>query len=424
LRDAVAGFQRLNAITDAFVKILHVIHSVNPANGGPIEGIKQLAVATTRLGFEIEVVCLDRPDAPWLKEFPLTVHALGPSYLSYGYCPRLIPWLKAHCRDFDFVVVNGIWQFTSFAARHVLRKRGIPYFVFTHGMLDPWFKEHYPLKHIKKWLYWPWAEYRVLRDATAVLFTCLEEKILARNTFWLYQCHEAVVSYGTGGWQGDAVAQKQLFLEKFPQLQNKRQILFLGRMHEKKGGDLLVDAFHRLLLEKPDARLHLVMVGPDDNAFARKLKKMIESKGIGDHVTWTGMLTGDEKWGAFQAAEVFILPSHQENFGISVAEALSASLPVLISNKVNIWREIEQANAGLVATDDEEGTYSLLTRWMDLGAQEREEAGIRARACFMENFEIMGAAKSLLKVYGDFLQYKAGINFKWKETLHKTTRLG
>ena len=394
------------------VKILHIIHSVNPVAGGPIEGIKQLAKAKMAYGWEIEVVCLDSPDAPWLKDFPLKVHAMGPSYLSYGYSPRLVPWLRAHCNEYAFVVVNGIWQYCSFAAWRVLRNAIIPYFVFTHGMLDPWFKKNYPLKHLKKWLYWPWAEYRVLRDAAAVLFTCAEEKILARQSFWLYRCNEKVVNYGTAGWNGDAEAQKKCFLSKFPELQGKRLLLFLGRIHEKKGGDLLFEAFHRIVSERPEVDLHLVMAGPDDNEFARRLKKTARSLGMESRITWTGMLLGDEKWGAFQASEAFVLPSHQENFGISVAEALSASLPVLISNKVNIWREIEQRDAGLVAADDLPGTSSLFKRWLDLDDPKREAMRKQARACFLQHFEISGAARSLIKVYSDSLCNK-GIQLDW-----------
>ena len=388
------------------MKILHIIHSVNPVAGGPIEGIKQLSRAKETYGWVIEVACLDRPDAPWLKDFPLKVHAMGPSYLSYGYSPRFVPWLKAHCHEYAFVVVNGIWQYGSFAAWRVLRHADVPYFVFTHGMLDPWFKKHYPLKHIKKWLYWPWAEYRVLRDATAVLFTCMEEKILARQSFWLYRCNEAVINYGTAGWKGDADAQRQCFLEKFPDLKGKRLFLFLGRIHEKKGGDLLFEAFHRIVSERPELDLHLVMAGPDDNTFAIGLKKTAQRLGIVDRITWTGMLLGDEKWGAFQASEAFVLPSHQENFGISVAEALSASLPVLISNKVNIWREIQQEDAGLIENDDLEGTHALFKRWLDLDAGKREAMRKNARECFLHHFEITSAARSLIKVYSDSLSDK------------------
>ncbi len=108
------------------MKILHLIHSVNPAVGGPIEGIKQLALAVEKMGHGVEVACLDAPGSPWLENFPLKVHALGPSYLGYGYAPGLAPWLKARCHDYSFVDVNGIWQYNSFAAWRMLRGLGVP----------------------------------------------------------------------------------------------------------------------------------------------------------------------------------------------------------------------------------------------------------------------------------------------------------
>src|SRR6266481_4864459 len=106
-----------------------------------------------------------------------------------------------------------------------------------------WFKRAYPLKHLKKWLYWPWAEYRVLRNASAVCFTCEEERKLARQSFWLYRCNEKVVAFGTAAPGGDAQAQKRLFLSHYMELQGRRFILFLGRIHPKKGCDLVIRAF-------------------------------------------------------------------------------------------------------------------------------------------------------------------------------------
>ena len=136
---------------------------------------------------------------------------LGPPHFGYAYNSRLVPWLRAHHGDYDAAVVNGIWQYHSFAAWRALRQSNTPYVIFTHGMLDPWFKRQYPLKHLKKWMYWPWAEYRVLRDARAVLFTCESERLLARGSFWLYRCQEQVVSYGTARPGGDAASEIEEF---------------------------------------------------------------------------------------------------------------------------------------------------------------------------------------------------------------------
>ena len=185
------------------MKILHIIRSVDPAGGGPIEGVKQLGAVLARLGHQIEVASLDAPDASWLSGFPLQHHPLGPAKLKYGFSMRFVPWLREHAVDYDAIVVNGIWQYHSFGTWRALHKSHKPYVVFTHGMLDPWFRHTYHLKHVKKWMYWPWAEYRVLRDAAKVLFTCDEERILARESFGLYKVNEAVVSYGTAGPSGD-----------------------------------------------------------------------------------------------------------------------------------------------------------------------------------------------------------------------------
>ena len=348
-------------------------------------------------GFKIEVASLDAPDASWVADFPVRLHALGPVRLGYGYSPRFIPWLRAHYREYDVVVVNGIWQFHSFATRRALRGTGTPYCVYTHGMLDPWFKKRYPLKHLKKWLYWPWGEYPVLRDAARVFFTTEEERLLSRQSFRLYRCNESVISFGTSSPGGEPGQQRALFLENFPELKGKRILLFLGRIHEKKGGDLLVEAFRRLLSEMPDASRdwQLVMAGPADNEFALALKSTAERIGLAGRITWTGMLGGDLKWGAFHAAEVFALPSHQENFGVAVAEALACGVPVLLSNRVNIWREVETAGAGLIESDDAHGAFRLLQRWLELSEPDREIMRRKAVDCFKQHFEIEAAVTNL-----------------------------
>jgi glycosyltransferase involved in cell wall biosynthesis len=344
---------------------------------------------------------LDDPASPWVNEFPVRCHALGPTRSRYRYAPRLVPWLRAHRHEYDAVVVNGLWQYSSFGVWRAMRGTGTPYFVFTHGMLDPWFKRTYPIKHVKKWLYWPWAEYRVLRDAAAVLFTCEQERRLARRSFWLYKCEECVVDYGTHGPVGDPALQRERFLARFPQLQAKRCLLFLGRVHVKKGPDLLLHALAATLRNLPAAatgNLHLVMAGPDDHAYALAMKALAGSLGLEQRVTWTGMLTGDLKWGAFHMADAFVLPSHQENFGVAVVEALACGVPVLISSQVNIWEDIAQAGAGFVDADDIAGTQRLLERWARVDPERWRQMRAAAKICFARRFHVDGAAQSFIRV--------------------------
>ncbi|MDQ6808378.1 MAG: glycosyltransferase [Verrucomicrobiota bacterium] len=385
------------------MRILRSIRSVNPAVGGPVESVTQSSRALVARGHTVEVISLDAPDDPWVQNAAVSVHALGPCSGTYGYAKRFVPWIKERRAEYDAVIVHGLWQYNSFGVWRGLHAGPTPYYVFPHGMLDPWFKRTYPLKHLKKLLYWPWADYRVLRDAKAVFFTSEEERRLARKSFALYRCNETVVNYGTSAPAVDLTKARAEFLGAFPTLRGKRVLLFLSRLHEKKGCDLLIEAFAHVSRTHPNDELQLVLAGPPASEDYRRHLHQLTAKTFGDDVakapvTFCGMLTGDLKWGAFAAADAFILPSHQENFGISVVEALATGLPVLISNCVNIWREIAADRAGLVENDNVSGATRLMERWLSLSADERAAMRARAKECFRNRFEIDRATESLLAV--------------------------
>jgi glycosyltransferase involved in cell wall biosynthesis len=379
------------------LRILHSIATVNPAAGGPVEGLRQISAINVASGHEVEVVTADAPDSPWVRQFPHPVTALGPGITRWGYSRRLVPWLRANAARFDAVVVNGIWGDNCFGVWRALRHTDTPYCVYPHGMLDPWFKYRYPLKHLKKWMVWPWAVYPVLRDAQAVLFTCAEERDRARDSFWLYDVNEVVVRYGTAGIPEPLRDRAAAFLGRHPALQGHRRLVFLGRVHPKKGVDLLFKALARLRDEGlwQPARMRLVLAGPSEGVYAGQLVRLAQRLGIADSIHWTGMLQGDDKWGALQCAEAFVLPSHQENFGVAVAEALSAGVPVLLSRSVNIWREIVADGAGWAEADTVEGCTRLLRRWLQAPAPERAQMGERARTCYAARFTAHEAAMSM-----------------------------
>lgn len=382
------------------MRILRAIRSVNPEGGGPIEGITQVSRMLGTMGHEVELVSLDTTKDAWVQNCPIKVHALGKGGRDFGYAPDYVRWLTRHGAEYDAIVVSGLWQFHGLGAWLALRRAGVPYFVFPHGMLDPWFKRAYPLKHLKKWLYWPWAEYRVLRDARAVLFTCEEERRLARDSFWLYRCEERVVSYGTAAPTGRPEQQRELFYARFPTLRGKRLLLFLSRIHPKKGCDVLVQAFADLVRRSVNGTArepwHLVMAGPDQTGWQRELEAEVERLGLAGRVTFTGMLRGDEKWGAFHAADLFVLPSHQENFGIAVVEALSCGLPVIVGSGVNIWREIVEDGAGWMCEPATTPLARALRMWSESNEVARADMRVRAKGCFARRFEIERVARSLI----------------------------
>jgi glycosyltransferase involved in cell wall biosynthesis len=136
----------------------------------------------------------------------------------------------------------------------------------------------------------------------------------------------------------------------------------------------------------------------DRTGLRAELERIAAAEGIAGRIHWPGMLQGAAKWGAFKGAMAFILPSHQENFGIVVAEAMACNTPVLISNKVNIWREVETSGGGLVEPDTQDGALALFERFLALSDEERAAMGRKARLGYESHFSIEGAARDLLAV--------------------------
>lgn len=378
------------------MRILHIMGTLNPAAGGPSQSVRVL-MSYASIGYIGEVVTLDDPEAPYLKDIGFPVHALGPAGTTYGFNKRLGPWIKANRHRFDGVVVNGLWQYCGLAARRALAGTSTPYLVFTHGMLDPYFKHAFPLKHLKKWPYWLLAEYWVLRGAYRVLFTSEAEKRLAEESFWLHQWNPYVVPYGAKGPTGDPEAVQEIFFERCPDVKGRRYLLFLGRIHRKKGCDMLIDAFAKVAATDPE--LNLVMAGPDQQHWSGELQQTAAKAGIASRIHWPGMITGDAKWGAFYGAEAFILPSHQENFGIAVAEAMACGTPVLLSDKVNIAEEIAADGAGLMELDTLEGTLKLLQRWIGTSEHDRRQMAELAQRSFHVRYDMQQTAKTIIQLF-------------------------
>jgi glycosyltransferase involved in cell wall biosynthesis len=382
------------------MRILQIIDSFSPAAGGPPAAVRQLILATRKAGTDVEALCLDDPGAEFLQGIGCPVHALGQSYLGrYAYSPRLWRWLHEHAGRFDGIVMNGIWSFPGVALYFAARRPATPYGIFVHGALDPWFNRQYRMKYLKKLLYWP-VQYAVLRRARAVFFTAAAERDLAITSFKPSRWNSVVVPYGIlepEECREGSNAQAEEFYRRLPRLRGRRFLLFLARIHEKKGCDLLIEAFARIARSAPD--LDLVIAGPDQERMQSKLQQRAERLGLAGRVHWPGMIGGGVKWGALRACDALILPSHQENLGISVVEALAVGRPVLVSRQVNIWREIEDAGAGLADEDTIEGTERLLRRWLDLPAEERAAMAAGAEPCFSERFSMQRTVAAINNVF-------------------------
>lgn len=383
------------------MKILRVISSMDPKTGGPCQGIRNSIPAQKNRGIESEVLSFDAANSGFLKKDNLKIYAIGPAKGPYSYCSGLTTWLNDNLLSFDVVIIHGLWLHNSYGTYRIWKKfknknKKVPkLYVMPHGMLDPYFQKGKGrrLKAIRNWLFWMLIERRVINGADGLLFTCEQELLLARETFQLYH-PKTEVNVGYGIKLPPTFENKliQEFYKKCTGVINRPYWLFLSRIHPKKGVDLLIKAYLRLQKENKDIP-DLVIAGPGLKSFyGEGLQKIAKGRSI----HFPGMLEEGAKWGAFHACKAFILPSHQENFGISVVEAMACAKPVLISNKINICREIEKANAGLVYENTEEGVYSMLKYWINESYYKQNEMGMNALGAYKRHFAIEKAAMKMV----------------------------
>lgn len=400
------------------MNILHIIESMNPVSGGPCQGIRYINSETVQHGTTREVVCLDDPSSTYLGMDPFPVHALGPTKSKWHYTPKLKTWLDNNISRFDVVIVNGLWVYSSFAGYQAIKRLKkiklqrpeenihVPnFFVMPHGMLDPYFQKAKTrrLKALRNIFYWFFIENRVVNSADGLLFTSKTELLLARETFFNYKPHKEVnVGYGIYPPPSYSNRMKEAFLEICPGVASKPYLLFLSRIHEKKGLDLLIESLGSILrnnlIEKeriPD----LVIAGPGLNSgFGKRIQALVnlypELEGL---VHFVGMIDGDRKWGAIYGCEAFVLPSHQENFGIAVVEAMACKKAVLISNQVNIWLDIIEGGGGLVVPDTFDATKKMLLQWLMFSKEDKKQICANAYYIFDSLFNIKITSQIFLR---------------------------
>lgn len=377
-------------------KILHVVSSMDPVLGGVCKAVRTIATGLLASGIHNEVVSLDDANTAFIPQDAFKVHALGASNNLWAYSPHLLPWLKHNLTRFDHVVVHGLWQYSSYAVylaiKSIEKQKRPKYMVMPHGMLDPYFQkaEGRRLKAIRNWLYWAFIENKVINNANALLFTSEEEQQLAKQPFSPYHPRkECIVGLGVEPSPPHLPDMDGAFQNLCHGLNNRPFLLFLSRIHEKKGVDLLIKAYKALLQSEGVELPVLVIAGPGlETPYGQEIETLVsENESLKNRVFFPGMLSGDAKWGAFYNCEAFVLPSHQENFGIAVVEALACGKPVLISSKVNIWREIEEKGAGLVKNDDFQGILSLVEQWNNMIAEDKKIMSQNAYTAFVELYD-------------------------------------
>lgn len=330
------------------IRILHVIASLSERTGGPAKAAFDMARAVAKRDHRVAIYTTDRavePDGTIRLNEPVERDGVEIRVFREHF-PRTfatsLPLMRALASAIpqaDVVHLHSLYLFHVWAAARLCRRHGVPYLLRPHGTLDPYlWQRHRWRKRALELLF----QDRVIRGAAALHYTAEEEMALA--TPYVHGAKGVVIPNGLDLADYPEVPPGRLRAH-YPEIGDRRIVLFLGRLNFKKGLDLLVPAFARALQRHPD--LHLVIAGPDDGMRGRT-ERWVDDAGIRARTTFTGMLKHTPKLEALRDSLLFVLPSYSENFGIAVVEAMACGVPVAITDKVNIWREVAAARAGVV----------------------------------------------------------------------------
>lgn len=383
------------------MNFLHITTTMNPIAGGVCKAIRDTIQATSQINNNIthEVLSLDEPENSFITNEKYKIHAIGNKKTNWGFSKNLNKWLKKNYKFYDNIIIHGLWQYQSYSVYKLSKKYNFDYWIMPHGMLDPYFQNtpERKFKAIRNIFFWYFIENKFINNSKGLLFTCEEEKLLARTTFPnYYPKNEFIVGLGVEAPPPFTMNMEKEFKKNIKEWNNKPFILFLSRIHPKKGVDLLIKAYLKLETEILDLP-QLIIAGPGlDTEYGKEVKFLSNSS---KNIIFSGMLTGESKWGAFYCCDAFILPSHQENFGIAIVEALACEKTVLITDKINIWREIKQSNGGLVNTDTEEGIYKLLKEWVIISDEKKIFFSKSARMTYNTYFTIEQFGKKFLNFF-------------------------
>jgi glycosyltransferase involved in cell wall biosynthesis len=378
-------------------RILHVIPSVGPLRGGPSVMVRGLAASLVRHGVETHVVTtndngaglLDVPCGMPVNEGGVTYWYFERQSRFYTFSWPLTTWLKQHVGAFSAVHIHALFSYAMLPAAYWARRHGVPYVVRPLGTLNRWgiANRRPALKELSIRI----LESRVLGYSAAVHFTSEQERIEAQELD-LPVFNAAVIPNPVS--MGD-YADRGNFRTRYPQVGNSRLVLFLSRLDEKKGLDLLFQAFSRL---RSDEGVWLVVAGEGPSTFVRALKEDAERLGIANRILWTGFLSGTAKAEAFADADVFVLSSYSENFGISVAEAMASGVPVIVTDQVAVHTDVSAAGAGLVVPCDADALAGALDQLLG-NRDQRLVMGDNGQRLAADRYSSDAVTRQLIQLY-------------------------
>lgn len=330
------------------MRVLHVIPSLAAAYGGPAAAMPVMARGLHKAGVEVHVATIDETVLRSCSSEGVVKDENGFHRRSFSLTCRpyrislsLGGWLDRHVADYDLVHVHGVFTYSSWAACRAAAKAGVPFIVRPLGILNRW-----GMEKRRPWLkkmFFRLLEKPLFDRAATMHFTSVEEaEDVARLDI---RSKPVIIPLGLDLADFEHLPGKSLFLDRFPAAVGGPRIVFVSRVDRKKGIEMLIPAFREIRQTVPDARL--VIVGDGAPELLGELRRLAENEGVSQAVVWTGFLGGELKLSALSSAQVFCLPSHSENFGMALLEAMAAGLPCVATDQVAL--AVSAAGEGAVS---------------------------------------------------------------------------
>lgn len=389
------------------MRLLCVIPSYWPAYqfGGPVFSVHALNKALLKKGIDVSVYTTNvglNGRVPNNQE--VDVNGVKVTYFAFTrffeflgatgwqFSLPMTAALRGNLRLFDVIYIVAIWNYPIAIAAHYCRRYKKPYIISPRGLLYPYTTGR---KAWKKWPYYQLITKKDLQGAAAIHYTTRDESERCHLALGLKNT-AVVIPNGIDLCEFKDLPSKEKLRQRYPTLKDKKVILFLGRINWKKGLDILIEA-HSVLTKKRND-VHLLITGNDEAGYIRKVKRWVREYGIGQRVTFTGILTGKEKLEAYAGSDIFVLPSYSENFGIAVVEAMACGLPVIISNQVGIYKEVSGAEAGVVIETDAQQLAKTMENLLD-NPHICNKMGENGKHLVNEMFRLDTVADEMIKLY-------------------------
>jgi glycosyltransferase involved in cell wall biosynthesis len=396
------------------LRILQIVPSISLVYGGPSQMVLGLSSALAAEGAEVTVLTtdangdvgqppLDVPrDRPVIQDgYQIRYFRCSP-FRRYKFSLGLLRWLADHASEFDLAHIHALFSPISSFSASIARSQKLPYLLRPLGTLDP--ADLHKKKALKQ-IYATLLERANLAGAAAIHFTSPQEAKVSERFGTAAQ--DLVIPLGVNWQKPEMQENSQPTFDAALQNLGIPQgdaplVLFMSRIDPKKGLDLLFPALEKLLAE--GIKFHFVLAGgnPQDPEYENRIRTQIQNSALAPHSTIAGFVTGDSKTALLQAADLFVLPSYYENFGIAVAEAMAAGVPVVISDQVHIWEEVKQAEAGWVCTCE----VSALTEQLKAAIQsasERQRRGANAQTHALKHYSWRAIAQQTMQAYRQIL---------------------